>query len=127
MVCRRAAVFYYMEMVKIMESGNVVVLSKDNFGEIVNTKDKIVLVDFWAPWCMPCRAVAPVLAKLAGEYPDNLIVGKLNVDEQQEIAFEHKITSIPTIQIYKNGKIADAMVGARPYADFKAAIEKHIK
>jgi len=107
-----------------MELANIVELNNGNYYDVVKTADKIVLVDFWAPWCGPCRAVAPVLERLAGEYPDALLVGKLNVDENREIALSHGISSIPSIFIYKNGDKVDSIVGALPYLQFKAAVER---
>jgi len=109
-----------------MANSNIVTLDKNNFGAVTSTRDKTVLVDFWAQWCGPCRAVTPVLERLAGEYPDSLIIGKVNIDEQQDLAVRNDIMSIPTIKIYKNGAVVDELIGARPYQDFKAAVDRHI-
>lgn len=109
-----------------MTSGNTIVLNDSNFKEAISDKQRLVIVDFWAPWCAPCRAVAPVLERLAGEYPDNLTIGKLNVDENQDAAFQNGISSIPTIQFYKNGALVETLIGSRPYQEFKAAVEKHL-
>jgi len=106
--------------------GNIIVLNSSNFAEVTSTNDKLVAVDFWAQWCIPCRAVAPALDKLANEYPDNLIVGKLNIDENQELSQSIGITSIPTILLYAGGKILEALVGAHPYQHYKDIVERHI-
>lgn len=109
-----------------MANANIIVLNGDNFDTVVSSSEKLVIVDFWAEWCGPCRAVAPVLDRLAGEYPDRLIVGKLNVDEQQDLAFRFKITSIPTIQFYKGGKLCETIVGSQPYQSLKAVVDRYL-
>ena len=88
-------------------------INKKNFqNEVMNT-DKPVLLDFWAPWCAPCRMVVPIIEEIAGERPD-IKVGKINVDEQPELASEFSIMSIPTLVVMKNGKIVQQVSGARP-------------
>ena len=88
-------------------------INKKNFqNEVMNT-DKPVLLDFWAPWCAPCRMVVPVIEEIAGERPD-IKVGKINVDEQPELASKFGIMSIPTLVVMKNGKIVQQVSGARP-------------
>ena len=88
-------------------------INKDNFqNEVVNT-DKPVLLDFWASWCAPCRMVVPIIEEIASERPD-IKVGKINVDEQPELASEFGIMSIPTLVVMKNGKIVQQVSGARP-------------
>ena len=88
-------------------------INKKNFqNEVMNT-DKPVLLDFWAPWCAPCRMVVPIIEEIAGERPD-IRVGKINVDEQPELASEFSIMSIPTLVVMKNGKIVQQVSGARP-------------
>ena len=107
-----------------MAADNIIVLDKGNFDAVTSMKDRVVLVDFWAQWCGPCRAVTPILEKLAGEYGDKIIVGKLNIDDQQELAIRHGIMSIPTIKFYKNGVEADVIVGLKQYQHFKAAVDR---
>jgi thioredoxin 1 len=109
-----------------MADSGTVKLDQGNYKEVTESAGKLVLVDFWAQWCAPCRAVAPVLEKLAEEYSDRLIVGKLNVDENRDIAIQHGIQSIPTIMLYKGGQIQDTLIGAMGLKEYKAAIEKHI-
>jgi len=88
-------------------------INKNNFQNEVMNSDKTVLLDFWAPWCAPCRMVVPIIEEIAGERPD-IKVGKINVDEQPELASEFSIMSIPTLVVMKNGKIVQQVSGARP-------------
>ena len=87
-------------------------INKNNFQNEVMNSDKPVLLDFWAPWCAPCRMVVPIIEEIAGERPD-IRVGKINVDEQPELASEFSIMSIPTLVVMKNGKIVQQVSGAR--------------
>jgi thioredoxin 1 len=95
-----------------------------NFDEIVNKSDVPVLVDFWAPWCGPCRMVGPVLEEVSGEYAGRVKVVKVNVDEEQGVAGSMGIRSIPTIALFHMGEVKDLLVGARPKSDFTAIIDK---
>ena len=83
-----------------------------------------VLVDFWAEWCGPCKMIAPVLDEIAAEYLGKAKVGKINVDEQFELAQNFKVSSIPMLLILKNGQVVDQFVGARPKSEFKAKLDK---
>jgi thioredoxin 1 len=96
----------------------------ENFEELVAKSDVPVLVDFWAPWCGPCRTVGPVLEELAGEYAGRAKVVKINVDEQKEVAGAMGVRSIPTIALFQKGEVKDVLVGARSKADFTAVLEK---
>ena len=109
-----------------MDPENIIVLDDKNFHSVTAADGKLVMVDFWAAWCAPCRAIAPKLEKLAQEYPENLIIGKLNIDEHQALAVKFGIVSIPTIQLYKNGAVVDTLVGSRPYQDFKNVVDRHL-
>lgn len=88
-------------------------INKNNFQNEIMDSEKTVLLDFGAPWCAPCRMVVPVIEEIAGERPD-IKVGKINVDEQPELASEFGIMSIPTLVVMKNGKIVQQVSGARP-------------
>jgi thioredoxin 1 len=92
---------------------SAITIHKENFQEEVVHSDKPVLLDFWAPWCGPCRMVSPVMEEIAGERPD-IKVGKINVDEQPELAGQFGVMSIPTLVVVKDGKIIHQMVGANP-------------
>ena len=88
-------------------------INNNNFQNEIMDSEKTVLLDFWAPWCAPCRMVVPVIEEIAGERPD-IKVGKINVDEQPELASKFSIMSIPTLVVMKNGKIVQQVSGARP-------------
>ena len=92
---------------------NTVNISKHNFHQEVIDSDKPVLLDFWAPWCGPCRMVSPIVDEIAGER-DDILVGKVNTDEQPELAARFDIMSIPTLLVFKGGRLANKAVGARP-------------
>lgn len=96
-------------------------INKTNFQEEVTRSDKPVLLDFWAPWCTPCRMVVPIIEEIADERPD-IKVGKINVDEQPELASQFHVMSIPTLVVMKNGKIVNQVMGARPKAAILAMI-----
>lgn len=92
---------------------SVININRNNFQNEVTNSDKPVLLDFWAPWCGPCRMVGPILEEIAGERSD-IKVGKINVDEQQELASQFRIMSIPTLVVIKDGKIINQSMGAKP-------------
>ena len=92
---------------------SVAKITKDNFQELVLNADREVLLDFWAPWCGPCRMVGPIVDEIAGERKD-ILVGKVNVDEEMELASRFQVMSIPTLVVLKNGQVVNRVVGARP-------------
>lgn len=97
-------------------------INKNNFHEEVMNSDKPVLVDFWAPWCGPCRMVVPIVEEIAAEHPEYKIV-KVNVDEESELASRFRVVSIPTLVVVKDGQIMEQSVGARPKNQILAMLE----
>ena len=97
-------------------------ITKENFEKEVIQSDKPVLLDFWAAWCGPCRMVSPIVDEVATEV-SNVKVGKINVDEQPELAQAFRVMSIPTLAVVKDGKVVNTTVGARPKADIIRMIE----
>ena len=104
-------------------AGNVFEVTDNNFQAEVLESELPVLVDFWAPWCGPCRMVAPVLEELAGERDGALKVVKLNVDDNQQTAAQFEVLSIPTLILFKNGQEAKKVIGAMPKKRLEAELE----
>lgn len=102
---------------------NELTLTKENFEEEVLRGDLPVLVDFWATWCGPCRMLAPVIEEIANEYEGKVKVGKVNVDDERELALQFGVSSIPTVMVFQNGEIKATSVGYRP----KEEIEQLLK
>jgi thioredoxin 1 len=109
-----------------MASDNVQIFTDGNFEESVIKSSTPVLVDFWAPWCGPCKRLAPTVEALAADYAGKVTVGKLNVDDNQDTAFKFQIRGIPAILLFKNGKVVETVVGLVPKDHLKAAIDKHL-
>ena len=105
-------------------SENILELNAENFEAEVLQSDKPVLVDFWAEWCGPCRMVAPVLEEIAAE-KDDVVIAKLNVDENQELAFKFGVQSIPTFILFTNGEVTGRLMGAMPKASFESFLAQH--
>ena len=100
-------------------------LNKENFSETVRAT-KPVLVDYWAEWCGPCKMVAPILEEVAVDLSDKLTVGKVDVDENQELAAQLNIMSIPTLVLFKDGEVIDQAIGALSKAQLLSFLEQHI-
>lgn len=96
-----------------------------NFAEVLNSEIPVV-VDFWATWCGPCKAIAPIVEELANEYADKAVICKCNVDECDDVPMNYGIRSIPTLIFFKNGEVVDRHVGAASKADLAAKIEAHL-
>lgn len=105
-------------------AGSVVELTDETFDNIVNTSDMPVLVDFWAPWCGPCKMMGPVIEEIAETYKDKAVICKLNTDDARDSAMEFGISSIPTLILFKNGQIEKKWVGVTSNKVITEAIEE---
>jgi thioredoxin 1 len=99
---------------------SVLTVTDSNFEQEVLKSDKPVLVDFWASWCGPCKAIAPVLEELAEELSGQVAIAKVNIDENQDMAVRYRVRSIPTLLLFKGGQVVDTQVGSLPKAQLKA-------
>lgn len=107
-------------------SENVIAVSDDEFESKVKKSDKAVLVDFWAPWCGPCKQIAPILEDVAGDYKGRLIVAKINVDDNTKYAGEYGVRGIPTLILFKNGEKVHQHVGALSKGQLTAFLDKNL-
>ena len=103
-----------------------IAVTKANFDAEVLESDRPVLVDFWAPWCGPCRMLAPVLAEVAAEKKDVLKIGKVNVDEEPELAAQHGISSIPAVLLFVNGKVVATSIGFVQKPELESFLKAHL-
>jgi thioredoxin 1 len=101
-------------------------ITDSNFTETVLNSDQLTLIDFWAQWCGPCRAIAPIIEELAKEYEGKAVIGKVDVDQNQEIAMTYNIRSIPTLLFIKNGEVVDKHVGSTTKAALKIKLDKYL-
>ncbi len=109
-----------------MSSQFLGVATDDNFEGEVLKSDKPVLIDFWAPWCGPCKAIGPIVEEIAAEYQGKIKVMKLNVDDSQKSAVAYGVRSIPTLIIFKGGKVADTLIGLAPKEKLEAFVNKSL-
>jgi thioredoxin 1 len=109
-----------------MESGSVVTVTDATFGDIVLGNERPVVVDFWAEWCKPCVMISKSLAELAEEYGDRLVIAKIDADVNPESVRTYNVMSMPTLLIFRKGEVAGMIVGARPKASLRKAIDELI-
>ena len=107
-----------------MAAPNILVLTQENFSKEVLQSPQPVLVDFWAEWCGPCKMLSPILDELAQEYDGKVRIGKVNIDEHQNLAVQFGIRSIPTLLLFKQGQVADQIVGLKSKRDLKASVDR---
>jgi len=99
-------------------------ITKENFSKIIEGSDVPVLIDFWAAWCGPCKMLGPTIEELSKEYKDKAIIGKVNVDEAQDIAQEYGVMSIPSVMVFKGGEVVDSSVGVKQKSYYAKVLDK---
>ena len=109
-----------------MASDAIIEISDSNFESEVVNSDLPVLIDFWAPWCGPCRAIAPLVEEISSSYAGKIKVGKMNVDENQSTTMKFGIRSIPTLIMFKGGEAVDQIIGAVPKSEIERVVEKSL-
>lgn len=107
-------------------SDKIANLTTDSFKQIISTSPTPVLVDFWAPWCGPCKAIAPILEELAVEMNGKVTIAKVNIDEHDSVAAEFGVRAIPTMILFKGGQVAETLVGMMPKPTLKAKLAAHV-
>ena len=110
------------------QAANVITVTEQNFQQVMveESQKRLVIMDFWADWCAPCKALMPILEKLAAEYPNQLLLAKVNADEQQNIVAQFGVRSLPTVAFIQNGQPVDAFMGAEPESAIRERLEKYL-
>lgn len=109
-----------------MAGENIITVTKDNFENEVLNSNVPVLVDFWAAWCGPCRAVAPIMEQLGTEFEGKAKIAKVNVDDENELAAKFRVLSIPTVMLFKGGQMVEKIIGARSKEEFAGLIKNNL-
>lgn len=108
------------------EANGIKQVTDHDFDSVVLQGGKPALVDFWAPWCGPCRIIGPIVEELAPNYNGKAIIAKMNVDDNPEVPQKYGVTSIPTLMMFKNGKLVDRVVGAMPRSELQKFIDRNL-
>lgn len=111
-----------------MQAQNIIEINEQNAQQVLieGSKNKVILIDFWADWCEPCKQLTPVLEKIAADYPDDLILAKINCDEQQAISSQFGVRSLPTLVVFKDGQPVDGLAGAQPESAIREMLSKYL-
>lgn len=123
-----AAILLFTVSLFSSESKNTIKITADNFSKQVleASSEKAVIVDFWAPWCGPCRRLGPILENMAKKYNEKITIAKVNVDNNRNITMKYQISSIPAVMVFKNGKVVDSFTGSIPQKDVERFLNKHM-
>ena len=110
------------------DTTNIVNVDTESFARVVleGSAQRAVLVDFWAEWCGPCRSLTPILERLAGEHAGRLILAKINSDEERDLALQFEVRSLPTVKLFRNGRVVDEFIGLQPESHIRAMLEEHL-
>lgn len=111
-----------------MQAKNIIEINEQNAQQVLieGSKEKVILIDFWADWCEPCKQLTPVLEKIAADYPDDMILAKINCDEQQAISSQFGVQSLPTLVVFKDGQPVDGLAGAQPESAIRDMLSKYL-